>query len=72
LSAAAESLALASHRGLGDDRALQLGQLGVRRVPDLARWRAPELAAALRNQADRPEDRFLERRARIWIRAARE
>jgi hypothetical protein len=70
LSAAADSLALAALRGLGDDRALQLRQLGVRRVSDLARWRAPELAGALRAQAHRPEDRFLERRAGIWIRAA--
>jgi hypothetical protein len=71
LAAAAERLALVGHRGLGDDRAVQLGRLGVTRVSDLARWRPGELAAALRAQEARPEDRFLERRAAIWIRAAR-
>jgi predicted RecB family nuclease len=59
------------HQGLGEDRALQLQRVGIRRVADLAPWRAAELAAALRAPGAQPRDRFLERRAGVWIRAAR-
>ena len=71
LERARESVALVLHVGLGDDRARQLERLGVRRVADLAAWRPEDLAAALRAQGPRPKDRFLERRAEGWIRAAR-
>ena len=71
LERARESVRLVLHQGLGADRALQLERLGIRRVDDLARWRPAELAAALRAQGAQPRDRFLERRAGVWIRAAR-
>jgi predicted flap endonuclease-1-like 5' DNA nuclease len=71
LERARESVGLVLHQGLGEDRALQLGRLGIRRVADLARWWPADLAAALRAQGAQPRDRFLERRAGVWIRAAR-
>jgi hypothetical protein len=71
LERARESVRLVLHQGLGEDRALQLGRLGIRRVADLARWWPADLAAALRAQGAQPKDRFLERRAGVWIRAAR-
>ena len=71
LERARESVRLVLHQGLGADRALQLGRLGIRRVADLARWWPADLAAALRAQGAQPRDRFLERRAGVWIRAAR-
>jgi hypothetical protein len=58
---------LVMHRGLGQERALQLQRLGVETVADLARWDAAALATALRAQENRTRDRFLERRARVWI-----
>jgi hypothetical protein len=59
---------LVMHRGLGEDRALALQRLGIASVDDLARWDAATLATALRaQQGDRPRDRFLERRARVWV-----
>jgi len=58
---------LVMHRGLGEDRALALERLGIASVDDLARWDAAALAAALRVQGDGPRDRFLERRARVWV-----
>lgn len=58
---------LVMHRGLGQDRALQLQRLGVETVADLARWDAGALAAALRAQGPTPGDRFLERRVRVWL-----
>ena len=66
-----ESVSLVLHQGLGEDRALQLERLGIRRVADLTPWRPAELAAALRAQGAQPRDRFLERRAGVWIREAR-
>ena len=66
-----ESVSLVLHQGLGEDRALQLQRVGIRRVADLAPWRPAELAAVLRAQGASPRDRFLERRAGVWIRAAR-
>jgi predicted flap endonuclease-1-like 5' DNA nuclease len=71
LERAREAVALVLHQGLGADRARQLERVGVRRVADLAAWRPEELSAALRAQGAQPRDRFLERRAGIWIRAAR-
>jgi uncharacterized protein DUF4332 len=66
-----EIVSLVLHQGLGEDRALQLGRVGIRGVADLASWQPAELAAALRAQGAQPRDRFLERRAGVWIRAAR-
>jgi hypothetical protein len=71
LERAGESAALVLHEGLGDGRARQLQRLGIRRVADLASWSPPALAAALRAQGPQPRDRFLERRAAVWIRNAR-
>jgi hypothetical protein len=68
---ARESVELVLHEGLGEDRALQLSRLGIRRVADLASWSPAALAAALRAQGPQPRDRFLERRAGVWIRGAR-
>jgi hypothetical protein len=62
-----EAVALVMHRGLGDDRARQLGLLGIHDRTALARWRAMDLAAALRRQGTAPRDRFLERRVRVWV-----
>jgi hypothetical protein len=58
---------LVMHRGLGEDRARQLQQLGIESVRDLSRWDAVELSAALRARGSSPRDRFLERRARVWV-----
>jgi Domain of unknown function (DUF4332) len=66
-----ERVALVLHQGLGADRARQLERLGIRRVADLVPWAPADLAAALRTQGAQPRDRFLERRAGVWIRAAR-
>ena len=66
-----DRIALVLHQGLGVERARQLERVGVRRVVDLASWRAADLATALRAQDPQPRDRFLERRAGVWIRAAR-
>jgi uncharacterized protein DUF4332 len=71
LERAREGVGLVLHQGLGDGRALQLSRLGIRRTADLASWSPPVLAAALRAQGPQPRDRFLERRAGVWIRAAR-
>jgi hypothetical protein len=71
LERARESVSLVLHQGLGEDRALQLARLDIRRVDDLARWQPADLAAALRAQGAQPRDRFLERRAGVWIREAR-
>jgi hypothetical protein len=71
LERARESVALVLHQGLGEGRALQLERLGIRRVADLASWQPAELAAALRAQGPQPRDRFLERRADVWIWEAR-
>lgn len=67
LEAARQRVELVAHKGLGEQRALQLQALGVHRLADLAGWSAPALAAALRAQGERPRDRFLERRARVWL-----
>jgi hypothetical protein len=61
---------LVMHRGLGHERALQLQRVGIESVSDLARWDPASLAAALRAEGTTPRDRFLERRARVWIGAA--
>jgi hypothetical protein len=71
LDLARDGVALVLHEGLGEERVLQLERLGIRRVADLARWRPADLAAALRAQGEQPRDRFLERRAAVWIRSAR-
>jgi hypothetical protein len=65
---ARETLALVVHRGLGQERARALGALGIDEVADLAAWSPEALAGALRT-AD-PRDRFLARRARVWVRPA--
>jgi len=62
---------LVMHRGLGQGRALQLSRLGVAGLADLAAWDARSLAAALRAQGTTPRDRFLERRARVWLQGLR-
>lgn len=67
LEAAFETVALVMHRGLGQERASQLGRLGIRSRADLARWSPAELARRLREQGQSPRDRFLERRARVWV-----
>lgn len=61
-------VALLRHRGLGEERALQLRELGIETLADLARWSPERLAAALRAQRPRHPDPFLERRARVWLR----
>jgi hypothetical protein len=58
---------LVMHRGLGQERALQLGRLGIETRDDLGRWQPGALAAALRAQGTSPRDRFLERRVRAWF-----
>ena len=62
--------ALVVHRGLGLERAQRLAALGVRDRTALARWNPVALAAALRGGSATPRDRFLERRARVWVRDA--
>lgn len=59
-----ERTRLVMHRGIGDGRAAQLAAVGVRRVEDLDRWTAEDLALRLRTGD--PRDRFLERRVRAW------
>lgn len=68
LEAARDRLALVVHKGLGDRRAVQLQALGVHRREDLRRWNPAGLAAALAAQGPSSGDRFLERRARVWLR----
>jgi hypothetical protein len=58
---------LVMHRGLGQERALELQSLGIETVGDLARRDAAALSAALRARGATPRDRFLERRARVWV-----
>jgi hypothetical protein len=60
-------VALVMHRGLGQRRALQLARLGVDDLDGLAAWDAGSLAAALWEQGRAGPDRFLERRARVWL-----
>ena len=62
-----EGVALVLHRGLGDGRARELAGLGIRSRDDLARWRPELLAAALGASGARGPQRFLERRARVWL-----
>jgi hypothetical protein len=59
-------LGLVVHRGLGQERARALGRLGIDEVGDLASWSPEALAGALRSPD--PRDRFLTRRARVWVR----
>jgi hypothetical protein len=68
LAAAVARVRLLLHRGLGDDRAGQLALLGIHSLEDLKRWRAADLAAALRAQRTLPRNRFLERRVAVWLR----
>jgi predicted flap endonuclease-1-like 5' DNA nuclease len=67
-----ERVALVMHRGLGQARARQLATLGIETPRDLARWSPKALAQALRRQGVSPRDRFLERRARVWVQASGE
>jgi len=67
LRAHLERVALVLHRGLGQARAGQLGELGIHSLEDLGRWRPAELAAALRGLAPSRRDPFLERRVRVWL-----
>jgi hypothetical protein len=67
LREAHDHVALVLHRGLGQRRARQLRELGIRDVEDLRRWSPSELSAALRGRADARDDPFLERRARVWL-----
>jgi hypothetical protein len=62
-----ERVRLVLHRGLGDDRARELARLGIHTLEDLARWRPKPLAETLRATGARGPDRFLERRARVWL-----
>ena len=62
-----ERIALVLHRGLGDDRAVELESLDIRTRQDLAGWRPETLAAALRASGARTPYGFLERRARVWL-----
>jgi hypothetical protein len=62
-----ERVALVLHRGLGEQRAEELAQLGIETRADLAGWRPAELAAALRRSGAHGPDRFLERRVRVWL-----
>jgi hypothetical protein len=62
-----ERVALVMHRGLGEERARQLATLGIDTRRDLSRWSAEALAKELRRQGASPRDRFLERRARVWL-----
>ncbi len=63
-----ERVALVLHRGLGDRRAQELARVGIETRADLAGWRAPDLAAALLRAGAHGPHRFLERRARAWLR----
>jgi hypothetical protein len=67
-----DTMGLVEHRGLGARRARQLRTLGVHRAADLRSWSPAELAAALRSRFGADAGPFLDRRARIWIDAARE
>jgi len=62
-----EQVALVLHRGLGDGRAQELGALGIRSREDLARWRPELLAAALSASGARGPQRFMKRRAQVWL-----
>jgi hypothetical protein len=62
-----ERAALVLHHGLGDGRTQELARLGIETRAELARWRWEALAAALRRSGARGPDRFLERRARVWL-----
>jgi hypothetical protein len=62
-----ERVALVLHQGLGDARARELAGLGIRTPRDLAQWSPPRLAHALRGAGARGPDRFLERRATVWL-----
>ncbi|HEX6739256.1 MAG TPA: hypothetical protein VF310_13340 [Vicinamibacteria bacterium] len=64
----APPLALVSYRGLGQERARALGRLGIHEVADLAAWTPAALADALKTPD--PRDRFLRRRAGVWVRGA--
>jgi uncharacterized protein DUF4332 len=70
LCAVRAQTALVMHRGLGQERAQQLAALGIRDLPALASWEPAALASALRAGGSTTRDRFLERRARVWIRDA--
>lgn len=62
-----EQVALVLHRGLGDGRAQEVAALGIRSREHLARWRPELLAAALSASGSRGPQRFLKRRARVWL-----
>ncbi len=62
-----ERVALVMHRGLGADRARELAALGIRTRDELAAWTPERLVSALRDTGARGPDRFLERRARVWL-----
>jgi hypothetical protein len=64
---AAARTRLVLHRGLGNERALQLAHLGIHTLDDLQRWSPDNLAAALRARRPQARDRFLERRVRVWL-----
>jgi len=68
LAEAHDRVALVLHRGLGQRRARQLAQLGVEDLQGLSRWSPGPLATALRRRTDARDDRFLERRVRVWLR----
>jgi hypothetical protein len=67
LRAHRERVALVMHRGLGQDRARELATLGIHTRADLGSWSPERLVAALRATGARGPDRFLERRARVWL-----
>ncbi len=67
LEEAHDRVALVLHRGLGQRRARQLAELGIHDLWELRRWSPGPLAAALRERTDARDDRFLERRVRVWL-----
>jgi hypothetical protein len=73
LESARARVALVMHRGIGLERAHDLGALGIYTRADLAAWPAEALAAAVaaRRPGD-PRNPFLERRARVWTNGLRD
>jgi hypothetical protein len=61
-------LELVVHRGLGQERVRALRRLGIDEVADLEGWSPDALARAL--ETPDPRDRFLRRRAGVWVRGA--
>ncbi len=67
LASAFDTVALVMHRGLGPERAAQLARVGIRSRVELKGWPPAALERALREQGPSARDRFLGRRARVWL-----